>query len=279
LRARGQPWIEDASNEDRRYDRVRVRAALAPLAEVGVTAKGLAETATRLQRARDALGWAADRLWNEAVACDAAGFVRLDGSILAAAPVELGVRVLCRALMSVAGRAYPPRHERLLRLYRAMTVDDDGCGLRAGLTLAGCRILPEGRGRHVLIVREARDLARRLAAEGPPATIAFGQRRVWDNRFELTLEWGGDPRAVDWRADVAPVGAGPWPDPDDFDGTPPALPMPAAARPTLPGIWHRGELVAVPFYGFVNDRLLPPSVRATARYSARFLPRVEWLSR
>ena len=49
------PYVDDPSNDDPRFQRVRARQALAVLADLGVTPEALSDTARRLTRARDAL--------------------------------------------------------------------------------------------------------------------------------------------------------------------------------------------------------------------------------
>ncbi|MEO0991213.1 MAG: tRNA lysidine(34) synthetase TilS, partial [Pseudomonadota bacterium] len=55
LSVNGIPWIDDPSNEDTRFDRVRVRQALAVLAPLGIEPEGLVATAARMARARHGL--------------------------------------------------------------------------------------------------------------------------------------------------------------------------------------------------------------------------------
>ena len=55
LEAAGQDWIDDPSNLNTAYARIRVRALLSPLAGAGVTAERLAQAAARYGSARVAL--------------------------------------------------------------------------------------------------------------------------------------------------------------------------------------------------------------------------------
>ncbi len=176
LEAIGQPWIEDPSNDDPRFARARLRKLMPALAEEGMTARRLADTAQRLRRARTALEATAAELHNAAVSEDAAGFCRLDRAVLAAAPEEIGLRVLARLLMGVGGSDYPPRLDRLERLYGLVTDDLPSADWR-GATLSGCRVMASGA--DVLVVRE-------MGRDGLPVDRFAGSgTMVWDRRFRI----------------------------------------------------------------------------------------------
>ncbi len=52
LRDRGIPWVDDPTNENDRFTRVRARKVLAALAPLGISAEGLAEVAGNLAQRR-----------------------------------------------------------------------------------------------------------------------------------------------------------------------------------------------------------------------------------
>jgi tRNA(Ile)-lysidine synthase len=111
----GQDWIDDPTNDDASYQRVRVRQALATLAPLGITREGLARSARYLAEARDAL---AARLCEAAapllVSNDPLAF---DWNGLAALNPEIRRRLLAAALVHVGGGPYPPRRKPLAELY------------------------------------------------------------------------------------------------------------------------------------------------------------------
>jgi tRNA(Ile)-lysidine synthase len=134
LTARKQDWLEDPMNNDPRFARVKIRAAMPALMELGLTAPRLASAAAHLARARRALddemlGW----LKNASQIEERRAV--LDGRALAALPEEIGLRVLAHVLGRVSGQTYRPRFERLERLYAGICA-----GLSSACTLHGCRI-------------------------------------------------------------------------------------------------------------------------------------------
>lgn len=131
LSAQGETWVEDPSNVDSRFERVRVRQAMAALAESGVGPAALARTAAIMAEVQAAL----------AVQVEAAlAMVEVDGhgvqvpqDRLAALPAEVRRRLLADCLGRVAGRTDAPRGPALARLTERMLA-----GL--GGTLHGCRV-------------------------------------------------------------------------------------------------------------------------------------------
>ncbi len=228
----GQDWIEDPSNRDARYARVRLRALMPALAEEGVGAAGLAAAAARLGEARAAQDDSVADLLARAVAAFPAGYLRLDRAALAAAPAEVGRRALARCLVTVGGGDYAPRRRRLKRLYDALVG-----GRLAGRTLAGCRVLPWGQA--VLICREPAAIEGRLERE--PEAGAH-----WDGRFRAA-SGGGAPR-------LGSLGAEGW---AEVTAAAPDLRshlIPPAARAGLPAARDARGVLAVPHLGYWRER-------------------------
>lgn len=135
LKGRNEDWVEDPMNGDPRFARVRIRQAWPALAELGLTPQRLTAAAQHLSRARDALEDAMGELLEAACRFEA-DRVLIDGTRLAAASPEVGLRALAHILSRVSGEAYRPRFERLERLYRAIRDGD----IKSARTLHGCRI-------------------------------------------------------------------------------------------------------------------------------------------
>jgi tRNA(Ile)-lysidine synthase len=177
LAAAGTTWLEDPMNWDSRFARTRIRALLPLLEEAGIPVRRVAAAASHLARARDALAAQTAGFLSTHARFEGDGRALLDGAALRAAEREIGLRVLCAAVMRVSGKLYRPRFERLERLLGAIDAGDF-----AARTLSGCRVgrAPKARARFgpatLLIVREpARKRAKTKPAEpisGPPAAPA-----------------------------------------------------------------------------------------------------------
>jgi tRNA(Ile)-lysidine synthase len=243
LRARGQEWIEDPSNADPAFARVRARAVWPALAGLGITPARLARTAHGLARARAALDGEARALIGRACRVDAGGWCALRPEPFAAAHDEVALRSLALLLMAVGGADYPPRLERLERLRARLAAGP------AAATLGGCRLVPDAAG-GVLLLREARAVA-------PPLPLDGGAR-VWDGRFLVR----GPGLTIDRlrRADLTALRA--------------ELPesalrrVPAAARPVLAAFRDAAGLAAVPALGWrrAGVQAAAPSAEFLARH-------------
>ena len=240
LRQRDLEWIEDPSNQDQAFARVRLRRLWPELANEGMTAARLGSAAQNLGRARAAIEADVAAVLARAARPHPAGFVELDPEVLRRESPEISLRALARCLMAVGGAGYTPRLEPLERLHAQLQG-----GLAKGVTLGGCRILPRGGG--WLIVREAGRTA--------SASLEPGGRLLWDGRFEVSLARGRLPADEDltvgslgsegWRSLVAALEEGKAGDR--------AAQIPAPARGGLPALRDRQGLVAVPPLGYFRD--------------------------
>ena len=215
LRRRGTGWAEDPTNDDPRFERVRVRRALAALAPLGLDAPALAAVAGRMQQVRAALDDGALVLARRAARIDGADVV-LDDAALAAAPAELVRRLLADAVWFVSGATQPPRGRALAAARAAL----DASG-RA--TVAGCLLARED-GRLRVMREYAAVTPLRCAAHEP-----------WDGRWRLD---GPPPPAGAHLAALGEAGLG---------ACPPAMPRPARPRESLiaePALWQGPRLLA-----------------------------------
>jgi tRNA(Ile)-lysidine synthase len=222
----GLGWVEDPSNANPAFERVRMRNAAAVLADLGLAAEPLALTAGRLARAREALEqetrrWLSDP---DAVAVSQVGYVTLSAKRLVRAPEEIRVRLLVATLSSVGGAS--PELAAVEDLASAAF----SSGFR-GRSLAGCLIEPNGE--DLILVREP-------ARRSPPlAQLSAGTVTVFDGRFRVGVAEHAPPGLAVGPAGVEGarlarrsglVGAG----------------VPGAALQTMPVILRDGLVAAFP---------------------------------
>ncbi|WP_147125713.1 tRNA lysidine(34) synthetase TilS [Shimia ponticola] len=134
------PFADDPSNDDTRFDRIKVRKAWADLERLGLTRERLAVTAGQMARAREVLENAALQAHQACLAKDEQYSTQFDvvydRDLFAQQPREIQLRLLAAALRFVSGAGYPPR---LSALENAL---ERGLG-GAATTLHGGYVLPQ----------------------------------------------------------------------------------------------------------------------------------------
>lgn len=228
LAAAGQAHVEDPSNANTAFARVRLRQAAPLLAREGLTPARLAATARQMARARTALDAATAGLLADAAVLHPEGYATFALAPLRAAPAEIALRALSRLVTTVAGSDYSPRFERVDRLLTALVAADGG-GIGGGRTLGGCRILPRKGG--LLICREPR-----AAAE---VAVPSGETLLWDGRFRLRLGAGA-------QGEIRRLGRKGWADVAARCPRVRETGIPAPVRPSLPSLWYLDDVVSVP---------------------------------
>lgn len=224
LRGEGITWIEDPSNDDPRYTRIKARRALTALAPMGIDAAALAEVAENMQESRTALNWQAFMAARLAVKITA-GAVAIDERQLRVLPTEITRRLLVHSLMWINNEDYVPRRAAVTGMLQAIREN------RAS-TLQGCQ-MRRVRGR-VWIFREFNAVAH---TEGPADEI-------WDRRWRLAapetavgdeviraLGPEGLPRCPAWRETG----------------------IPRDVLLSSPAVWRGETLVAAPLAGWAEN--------------------------
>lgn len=217
LAAQGTGWIDDPTNDNDRFTRVKARQVLAALAPLGITGEGLAAVAGHLAQVRAALevqvAGVAARLVREE-----AGALVVD-ALLFAEPAEVRRRLIVAGLRWLSGAEYAPRADAVARLEAAMAAGRDA-------TLWGCR-WHKGR-----LMREAKAMTGVTAALGA----------VWDGRWVVegptvagvvvrALGADGIRACPDWRSTG----------------------LPREVLLVTPALWAGETLLAAPLAGFGRD--------------------------
>jgi len=145
------PFVTDPSNHNADYARPRLRAALA---EEGLNTHRLARTMMRLRRARGALDFYAQDLFEKSVKFSQDQAV-IDLELFQGAPEETRLRVL-RMVFEHFGKgekkgAYGPRLERLEDLWAQMTRPQKPI---SRFTLSGLLVTHEPKRKRIIIVPE-----------------------------------------------------------------------------------------------------------------------------
>lgn len=223
LRTQQINWIDDPSNEDRQFERVRTRQTLGHLAELGIDATVLTEVVGHMAQARKALDWQTFLAARELVDIEAGAVVLCDRR-LRTLPDEIQRRLLVQSVNWVSRGDYPARRAAIANLMRALRKGQAG-------TADGVHVR-RVKG-HIWVFREfnaVRDL------ESCPDTL-------WDHRWRLSPTgpdggWNdvtvralgneGLTQCPDWRASG----------------------VPHDVLLSTPAVWRGDDVVAAPLAGW-----------------------------
>ncbi len=165
--------VQDPSNTDMNYERVRWRNMRAPFEALGLDGAAIGRFAQRAQRADLALQTICDAQFDRLAEIDDLGVLRFLHEKLMDQPLEIQLRLLQKALGLVGGDSKPFALQQIERLGSDLSHADSF----QSVTLCGCYIALE---KHcVVICREAGRVGQKSME------IAPGAELIWDNRFEL----------------------------------------------------------------------------------------------
>ncbi|MEM1351483.1 MAG: tRNA lysidine(34) synthetase TilS [Pseudomonadota bacterium] len=220
LKSENIPWVDDPSNEDPAFDRIKARQALKVLAPLGITPAALAQTAENMRRARAALDARRAQVLKE-IAQITAGAIAIPLARLQAEPDEIQRLALVSCLNWVARNDYSPRRRSVAAARQALVA-------KGSATLDGCRLLiKDGT---LWVFREYH------AVE----TSKCRSDQLWDGRWQIA----GPDKGVE----IAALGAEGLAQCSDWRATS----LPRAALLATPAVWCGTEMVAAP----VVDELL-----------------------
>lgn len=224
LTNKNQTWIDDPSNDDTKYDRVKARKALAELEPLGVNTEGLVRTAERMNSAREALEHASYQLAAACADVSAAGELRFSRKLFDDAPEELRYRLIAGGLRWMSGAIYRPRFDSL----RNVLANIDECD---GQTLHGAILRSDNS--HIIMRREPARVSDKVST----------QMEEWDHRWQIVR--GENAADGEYISALGVKGLESCPD------------WRATGRPrevllSTPSIWKKDELIAAPLAGIDN---------------------------
>lgn len=213
----GAAYVDDPTNDDDSFDRVKVRRALGTLGALGIDVPKISKTTERLRSAKQVVYTATRDLSLAATRVTLAGEITLDVDRLLSGQRSLQLRILSEAVRFVSGSYYAPR------AYMVENVLDQLEGTFLAATLHGC------------IVRSGKDgLVIRREPGKTEAAVPVGQ--IWDGRWKVSGSGDGEIAALG-EAGLALCGG--WRDTG----------WAREALLTTPAVWHGGKLIAAPLAG------------------------------
>ena len=166
----GQPFIEDPSNNNQDFTRIRWRKLLPILAAEGLTANGLQETLERLRHSQRLIDQHISSLLQQYMTFSPYGYIILQKSV-GHESGEVFEEILKRIFTLMGTKNYPVRRQALHRAIVKLMEE-------TSMTLAGCQILKKTN--EWWITREP-------AAVGDPIFIESCGTYYWDERFIIEV--------------------------------------------------------------------------------------------
>ncbi|MAK63408.1 MAG: tRNA lysidine(34) synthetase TilS [Maricaulis sp.] len=251
LTRRGEGWLDDPSNQDEAYARIRIRRHLERLEGAGFPTCRLAALADDLRQVQAQEDWAAAVLARSCIRIEAWGGARIDAHRLSMAPPALRYRIWEALSLALSGQSGLPDRRALDRLDAAL--------LATGrVTAAGVLLDVSARG--VWMVRDPGPVLGRVDRPAPELMSQHGDDPVWDGRFALSSV----------PASVSPGVLG-----RDYSGLPERdvlSAIPGFARPGLLALRRAGRVVALPG---LDDRTAEGGIAEPLflhRFCTRLLP-------
>lgn len=168
--------INDPSNHNMNFERVRWRKFMPELDAAGMSAAKIGIAATRLRRADQALIELTEKLYEQLFLIDPFGCVYFETDRLLAQPAELAIRLLFRAIDDAGGENSSPTLTQIEKLYDHLSAN---LTHMKGVTIGGCGLkFSDGLGQ---IFREVG----RMPLQ--PKELVAGMNHNWDNRFQIIV--------------------------------------------------------------------------------------------
>ena len=258
-----ETWIEDPSNQDDRFERVRIRELIGHLSAADIVPEKLALSIERLGRAKQALNYYTDQFIAKHVEQHTSGFCEINRDEFVNLPEDVAIRVVNSLLQKYGGGSDYSSLSSLEELFdwlnRAPYREDSENRTASGRTLSGC--LLRLRKKSILIGRDPG----RIDKAGEP--ISGQQTILWDRRFLVHIpkhlqhdELRIRPLAIAYEAKQEAHASAD--KESELLKRDPALP--AFVQKALPGMFAGDKLLAVPT---INDLDMGENAEAT---TARF---------
>lgn len=168
LRDLRQPWIDDPSNDDEGYDRVKARKAMAVLTDLGIDAHVVGRVMDHLSQVQSALDVTTH---DHAIDCmtEDNGDLIIDRKQFSQGAPEVNRRLVSHALKWIASTDYGPRGMKLQEFMSAMQRGQHA-------TLHGVQLIAGP---------DTLRLCREFSAVQDKVSIP---NAVWDNRWQITCD-------------------------------------------------------------------------------------------
>ncbi len=171
-----QPWIDDPSNQDINFTRVRLRKQAPVLKDFGLGFQEAARISSSMLKARQVIDKYCARFFTLHGGISVTGAAWFDLEAFNKLQSKFSELLLSRTIRVIGGAGLSPRQKRVTRLRSNLC----NSSKKSAWTLGGCVIIRSEIGK-CWIVRE-------LSYCASPVLIQKNRKMRWDNRFEIFSE-------------------------------------------------------------------------------------------
>jgi tRNA(Ile)-lysidine synthase len=229
-------WIEDPSNLNEKFLRVRIRKMQSRLQKEGFDPKRVLKTIENLNTAKNSLDFYILKSEKKYLNFFKEGYATLKSTIFKNEAPEVIFRVIIKAIHFVSGEYYPPRSDSLKILIKNFSLKKFKSS-----TLGGCLI--EKNSNMIFFFREDRNLTSETLDK-------IRQTKNWDDRFLVYKNFDNQQKFIVKKLGNSGID---YLKKNKFISSLDKIPV--QAKKTLPSFWnHKGELMFVPFINFKNKK-------------------------
>ena len=229
-------WIEDPSNKNDKFLRVRIRKMQSKLQKEGFDPKRIIKTIENLNTAKDSLDFYIFKSEKKYLKFYKEGYAILNSSMFNNEAQEVIFRVIIKAIHFVSGEYYPPRSDSLKTLMKNLSTKSFKSS-----TLGGCLI--EKNKNIISFFREDRNVAVENLNK-------IKQKTNWDDRFLVYKNFNNKEQFI-----VKKLGNNGIEYLKKNKVNESGNKIPTHAKKTLPSFWNNnGELLFVHFINFKNRK-------------------------
>ena len=229
-------WIEDPSNLNDKFLRVRIRKMQSKLQKEGFDPKRVLKTIENLNIAKNSLDFYVLKSEKKYLSFYKEGYTTLKSTIFKNEAPEVIFRIIIKAIHFVSGEYYPPRSDSLKILMKKFSSKKFKSS-----TLGGCLI--EKNSNRISFFREDRNLTSETLEK-------IKQTKNWDDRFLVYKNFDNQQKFIVKK--LGNIGID-YLRKNKFSSSLDKIPF--HAKKTLPSFWnHKGELLFVPFINFKNRK-------------------------
>ncbi|MGD9638951.1 MAG: tRNA lysidine(34) synthetase TilS [Alphaproteobacteria bacterium] len=239
LKENQMEWVEDPSNQNDHYQRVKIRKILPLLTDYGISPDVLSKTAEQMQRVRSFL----DKITKEEIVKHTKlyeeGFITASPNLFICNDDEIALRTLKKIIMGVCGLEYPLRLEKLSRLLDCLRNPDSF----KGATLSGCQILKNKVKDECgyLFVRETKKVEQSVCVNQTTSIL-------WDKRFIINIKNNSNKNLI-----VRPLGAKLWKEMVKDKKIKIKKDIPRLAGIVLPTLFDNKDVLLIPHLSYKKE--------------------------